>query len=254
MLTAVDPTGQLSVATRTVADTVMLTADGLLDSTTYLWFRDRIIKAALDEPRAVVADVTALTALSGSAWAVFTSARWHVSVWPDVPVLLVCSHAAGRRAVTRNGVTRYVPVYPSTDRALLALERSEPPKIRRRARAVLPRTPASLAMSRGLVERWLAGWDLTEYSAVVKVITTTLVENVLQHTEGEPVLRLETNGAVTVAVSDTSHSPARVAERILGTGAPSGLTIVAALSRRWGNAPTSSGKTVWVIVGPENRL
>jgi hypothetical protein len=35
---------------------------------------------------------------------------------------------------------------------------------------------------------------------------------------------------------------------------PSGLHIVGALCRAWGNAPTSSGKTVWAVIGPENRL
>ena len=31
-----------------------------------------------------------------------------------------------------------------------------------------------------------------------------------------------------------------------------GLSVVAALSRQWGNVPTSTGKTVWALIGPEN--
>ena len=34
----------------------------------------------------------------------------------------------------------------------------------------------------------------------------------------------------------------------------SGLAIVDALSRAWGSTPTSSGKTVWAVIGPENQL
>ncbi|CNJ97610.1 stas domain-containing protein [Mycobacterium tuberculosis] len=34
----------------------------------------------------------------------------------------------------------------------------------------------------------------------------------------------------------------------------SGLAIVDALSREWGSTPTSSGKTVWAVIGPENQL
>ena len=34
----------------------------------------------------------------------------------------------------------------------------------------------------------------------------------------------------------------------------SGLAIVSALSRAWGSTPTSSGKTVWAVIGPENQL
>ncbi|HEX4390659.1 MAG TPA: sulfate transporter, partial [Mycobacterium sp.] len=34
----------------------------------------------------------------------------------------------------------------------------------------------------------------------------------------------------------------------------SGLAIVASVCRAWGSMPTSSGKTVWAVIGPENRL
>ena len=34
----------------------------------------------------------------------------------------------------------------------------------------------------------------------------------------------------------------------------SGLAIVSALSRAWGSTPTSSGKTVWAVIGSENQL
>jgi hypothetical protein len=34
----------------------------------------------------------------------------------------------------------------------------------------------------------------------------------------------------------------------------SGLAIVAALCRTWGATPTSSGKTVWALIGRENQF
>jgi hypothetical protein len=34
----------------------------------------------------------------------------------------------------------------------------------------------------------------------------------------------------------------------------SGVAIVAALCREWGNAPTPTGKMVWAAIGPENEL
>ena len=111
---------KLVVSVAETAGTLLLNVDGILDSTTYLPLRDQIIKAALDEPRAVVIDVSRLTVPSPSAWAVFTSARWHVEMWPDVPILLVCSHPEGRKIIERNGITRYVPVYPSTAEAIEA--------------------------------------------------------------------------------------------------------------------------------------
>jgi hypothetical protein len=59
---------------------------------------------------------------------------------------------------------------------------------------------------------------------------------------------------VTVAVSDHSPSPAGFRESHTSGKLPSGLRIVASLCRAWGNAPTPTGKTIWAVVGPENRL
>jgi hypothetical protein len=61
--------------------------------------------------------------------------------------------------------------------------------------------------------------------------------------------------AVTVAVEDGSdqlpvgHEDARRGAEIV-----SGLAIVSALCRAWGATPTSSGKTVWAMVGREDRF
>ena len=101
----------LTIASEAVRDASLLTARGVLDTTTYRSMRDHIIKAALDEPAVVIVDVSSLLVPAESAWVVFTSARWHVGRWPEVPIMLVCEHLAGRSAITRNGVSRYVPVY-----------------------------------------------------------------------------------------------------------------------------------------------
>ena len=248
------PDGAITVTARTVADATLLKADGILDSTTYLMLRDAIIKAALAEPAAVVVDVTDLSVPAPSAWAVFTSASWHVGTWPEIPIALVSQSAEGRAAVTHNGARQNVPVYPTIDDAMQAVAQRRSCG-RRRARGNLPADISSLGRSRGLVEGWLCAWSLDELIPVAKVIVTTLVENVLQHTDSAPNIRLETDGvAVTVAVEDESHRLAELAEGLDGSQMPSGLGFVAALSRAWGNAPTSSGKTVWVTVGPENRL
>lgn len=252
---ATDLPSTLSITADVPAQAAVLTAAGVLDGTTYLRLRDAIIKAALDEPSAVIINVTALCVPAPSAWSVFTSARWHVSTWPDVPVILVCAHQHGRDAVVRNGVSRYVPVYPSKDGALDALADRQGANPRRRARAHLPASLGSLRRSREIVTECLTAWSQTDFVAVAKVIVTALVENVLQHTNSEPQIRLETDGVtVTLAVEDSSQKPAALREYSTGTICPSGLGIVAALCRVWGNAPTASGKTVWAVIGPENRL
>jgi hypothetical protein len=250
-----DRPSTVTISANEVGANTVLKACGVLDTTSYLSLRDRIIKEALEEPKAVIVDVGELVVPAESAWAAFTSARWHVGRWPEVPIALVCERVAVRQAIARNGIARYVPVYATVESAIAALSRAGPRPYRRRARADLPAQLTSLRRSRELVAEWLTAWSQADMIPVAKVVVTALVENVLAHTDGPPAIRLETNGAaVTVAVEDASHVPAGVREGSTLTEAPSGLRIVSALCRMWGNSPTPAGKTVWVVMGPENRL
>lgn len=233
----------------------ILVADGVLDSFTYRSLRDVVIKAALDEPRAVIVDVNRLSVPTQSAWSVFTSARWHVSTWPDVPIMLTSSSLQTRRAIAAGGITRYVPVHPTCEAALAAAD-DLGLHGRRRARAELPHSPDSVRIARAKVHEWLTAWSKTGLISVASTIASVFVQNVLDHTESAPVLIVETyDGAVTVAVEDHNpHYAVRHEDDVGGAGAVSGLAIVAALSRIWGNIPTTSGKTVWALVGSENRI
>lgn len=87
---------------------------GTLDATTYRTLRDIVIDAALEEPPVVIVDVNALRVPVVSAWSVSTSACWHVSVWPDVPVVLASADDDVRKMLCRNDVEAAgVPGYPS---------------------------------------------------------------------------------------------------------------------------------------------
>lgn len=248
------PLETLRVTARTVQHSCVLTADGVLDSSTYLQLREAIVKAALDEPRAVVVDVSGLEAPAPSAWSVFTSARWLVDTWPAVPIHLVCDHDEGRDAVARNGITRYVHIHPTVDAALDALVDVRGTRLR--TRMELPAAPCSLRMARGFVAQRLTEWGVGSLVAVATVIVNVFIENVLQHTAEAPALVLETDGStVAVSVRDGSpHLAARHEDSFRGGEQISGLAIVASISRAWGCTPTLSGKTVWAVVGPENRL
>ncbi|SEH65276.1 hypothetical protein SAMN04489835_2488 [Mycolicibacterium rutilum] len=245
----------LRVAAESVGDAVVLRPTGVLDSSTYRPLRDAIIKAALEEPHGVIVDVADLQVPAESALAVFTSARWHVDRWPEVPIVLVSESAHDRSALARNGVTRYVPVHPTLSGALAAVTGEPATSVRRRARAVLLAEAASLQRTRELIAQWLTAWSMPELIPTAKVVATTLVENVLRHTESCPTLRLEAKDAtVTVAVTDADPRPAGVRESVAAYAQPSGLQIVAALCRAWGNTPNTSGKVVWAVLGPENTL
>ncbi|OMC22970.1 STAS domain-containing protein [Mycobacterium colombiense] len=236
-------------------DVPTLVVAGVLDSSTYRTVRDAVIKAAIDEPHAVIVDINRLHAPSTSAWAAFTSARWHVSVWPDVPILLVCAEPRVRREIGAAGVTRYVPVHSTLELALDAL-RGQTLQLRRRARTELPRNISSLDIARSAVTEWLTQWNIREVIPVAATVATVFIENVLDHTESAPVLIVESyQDSVTVAVEDHSyHLPGRHEDAYRGADIVSGLAIVSALCRAWGATPTSSGKTVWGSVGREDQL
>ena len=244
------------VSTGELCSIPVLTVEGVLDGTTYGQLRDTVIKVALEVPRAVIIDITGLLVPAESALAVFTSARWHVSVWPDVPLALVCEHAQGRDAIARNGITRYMPVYSSVGSACAAVDNDAIVPQRLRAHAQLPAVDSSLHRARELLTDWLSAWSRGDLIPVASVVADVLVENVLRHTRSSPGLRVESKGdSLTVAVEDGSRTAAARHERPrLGSETVSGLAVVAALARAWGSTPTSTGKTVWAVIGPENSI
>jgi hypothetical protein len=246
--------GQLAVFNSAVGTASMLFVDGVLNSGSYLELRNRIIEAALEEPRAVLVDVNALHVPAPSAWSVFTSAHWHVHTWPSVPIILVCAHPGRRTTIAGTGVTRYVSLHATVDAALGALPPARSARLR--TRTELPTSLASLRKARELVAEWLAALSAVEIIPVATVVVNVFVENVLQHTASAPVLVLESDRtAITIAVQDNCSMAAALHEDpYRGGDRLSGLMIVASVCRAWGSTPTPSGKTVWAVIGPENQL
>jgi hypothetical protein len=242
-------------ASENVEQARVIVTDGILNSETYAELRNTIVKAALEEPEAVIVDVTALDVPSTTALSVFTSARWHVSTWPDVPIMLVCADGDLMGAIHSRGITRYVPAYLRLQAALASVAHIRS-TVRRRARVDLPADIGSAATARTFVTDWLTAWDQPQLIPTASTVATIFVENVLAHTDSAPALILEHRGGrLTVAVEDASHQPAtRQEDPERGADVVSGLAIVAALSRVWGSTPTASGKTVWAVIGPESLL
>jgi hypothetical protein len=139
--------------------------------------------------------------------------------------------------------------------ALDALQ-GRPLQLRRRARTSLARNISSLEVARSVIAEWLTQWEIEEVIPVTATLATVFVENVLDHTESAPVLIVESlDDTVTVAVEDnSSHLPGRHEDADVRADMVSGLAIVAALCRTWGATPTSSGKTVWALIGRENQF
>lgn len=250
-------TGNVITDVTTLDEAAVLALSGVLNARSYVHVRDVLIKAALDHPSAVIADISDLEVPGESALTVFTSTRWHISRWPDVPLLLACEHERGRTALKRNGITRHVPVFVSVREAAAAVESLSTSLAartsgRRRERAELPAHPISASLARNLISQWLTEWGQHDMIPVAKVVATIFIENALQHSTGQPSLRLESDGdGVTVAVEDNSHLPIAVQEDKPGL---SSLKIIDALCTSWGSNPIPTGKAVWGVIPPENGL
>lgn len=243
--------GRLHIAGRAHGAVAVLSVDGVLDSDTYRPLRDSIIKAALDEPAAVIVDVTWLDIPALSACTAFTSARLQVSQWPDVPVLLVCSDDGRRERLRQSGIADRLPIHRDVDSASDAVGTAARGRVRRRARLELLRHAVSLSEAKDFVAECLKEWSHPELITAGKLVAVELVRNALAHTDSAPALRVESSGPlVTIAVDDSSTRPAALREAPLGQRV-FGLQIVAGLSRAWGSAPSSTGKTVWATLEPQ---
>ncbi|MBO0866691.1 MAG: ATP-binding protein, partial [Mycobacterium sp.] len=181
--------------------------------------------------------------------------RWDIGTWPRIPIILVCADAGRRATIARIGVARYVPVHATVESAMRAADDSAR-RARKRAHAELPASLTSLRQARAMVAEWLAAWSQVPLIPVATVIVNEFVQNVLQHTTSAPVVALATDGVtITIEVRDGNSAPlGRREDPAGGIDRVSGLAIVAAASRRWGSTPTPPGKTVWAVIGPENRL
>ncbi len=233
--------------------TVVVSANGVLDSGSYLTLRTALVKAAAEQVAAVIVDVDALRVPSPSAWSVLTSAQWMIDVWPAIPICVVATKPEIRGILRDNGITRYLGVFPSYQAVLanLSADQGRRRSHRRRAARDLPRHAAGQGMARDLVRRTLTEWNHPEYIDAAETITTELVRNVLAHTQSAPRLRLELNGdRLTIAVADDSPLPAVRREPVEGTFAFAGLGVVSELSRAWGSLATGDGKVVWAVIGP----
>ena len=222
---------------------------GVLHAGTYRQARDAVIKAALDRTTAVIIDVNDLHVRDEHSWAAFTSARWHVNNWPDVTVALACRDHTVRRLLSRLTVTRYVPVFDTVAAAASAIG-SGRCRYNHRARTRIEFERSSVQGARVFVRDTLAQWSMTDEIPVAITVANVFIENALRYTGDGCELRLESTGedVVVVAVSDTSTTPAMRRERTPGS-LPAGLDVVAALCGRWGNLPTTTGKTVWAKAG-----
>lgn len=137
---------------------VVLRLAGTLNDRTYQQVRDAVINVAVDAAAPVIVDVNGLDGGDDGAWVVFTSARWHVKQWPEVPIALVSGDRRARptggsfglcprlRRCSRSGRgnrRRNAPLPPPRPRVV-----RRPPRQRERRPDLRARAPGGLVDAR----------------------------------------------------------------------------------------------------------
>lgn len=224
--------------------------EGVLGYTTCPLLRDVMLKCAIEQPHALIVDLSGTTIAAGTVLSVFTAVWLRISGWPAIPVLVV-SGPAHAELLRRSPIRRYVGVFDGVEEAVASVDRPAPC---RRAYQVLPHDPRSPGAARQFVRRTCAHWNLSGVPVQDAVqIASELVQNSVEHTLSEARLRLEPRRArLTVAVGDDDPAPVVLADPgsdFANTGR--GVHIIAQLARTWGCVADEAGgrKTVWAVVG-----
>jgi anti-sigma regulatory factor (Ser/Thr protein kinase) len=112
--------------------------------------------------------------------------------------------------------------------------------------------PGSVAQARGFLSDALRRWSVPEETELAaRLALSELVTNAIVHAATELVVRVRSEpDAIWVGVTDQSRQLPVAREPRPGSMGGRGLTIVAAVARRWGVDRRFSrrGKTVWFLV------
>jgi anti-sigma regulatory factor (Ser/Thr protein kinase)/anti-anti-sigma regulatory factor len=240
-------------------DRPVVDVSGVLDVAAAGQLRAALLKAAADQPEAVLCDLTHVRA-ERLALPVFLNAADEIRAWPSCPLVLVVPGEALRAALERLGVDRRVLVVRSAGDVDAALT-ARPPA----ARAVLrlPSTRSTPGRARSFLRTCLRAWHADDAAEVdlegAVLVLGELVTNAVVHA-GTPVeVLVSLRGSVLrVAVADQSPGEPRLRAAANDEENGRGLELVEALAWRWGVLPRGSGgKVVWAVVpgtsGPDPR-
>jgi hypothetical protein len=220
--------------------------EGVLDAVSYGRLRTALMKAAADDPRAVIVDVDALKVDRSAVLALFPAVGNEISTWPGLPLLLVASEEASLRMLAEFRMARFLPVHPDVDAAVAAIGRPPPRQV---ARIALPNGAVSLRLARAFVRRCCYRWRIYDDRTIDAIwVANELVENTVKHTFGPANLRVELRrNMLTIAVYDDDPTPPWLIEQ--EGEIVHGLGVVARLSRSWNTSPTpTGGKVVWAVL------
>jgi anti-sigma regulatory factor (Ser/Thr protein kinase) len=231
-------------------DRPVVAASGLLDLAAAGRLRIALLKAAAEQPEAVVCDLTDVRA-EQLALPVFLTVADEVGAWPSCPVALVVSDPALRGALELLGVERRMVVVRFRADARPALQ-ARPPVARATLR--LSPVPAAPAQARSFLRSCLRTWNVDGGSEIdgqgAALVLDELVTNAVRHAATPVDVLVGLRGkALRVAVADRSATELRPRPATDDEESGRGLLLVQALAQRWGVLPRrAGGKVVWALL------
>jgi anti-anti-sigma regulatory factor len=245
------PAAHASVGLRCLPDPTqpvpVLRLVGRLDTATSTGLRTAVHKTLAEEPAGLVLDLRNLVAAEDPVLTVFLAFANTAAQWPGCPVMLSAPSAPLAAALERQAITHSVPVHPTTEQAVAAVQASP---LADRYRGLLAGVPASAARARALVAEACAAWRLTGLLGEAQIVVTELVTNGVQHAVGDLTLVVRrTARFLHVAVHDRGTGlPVRGESDPEVDESGRGLMLVEAIAAAWGTLPTTAGKVVWATL------
>jgi anti-sigma regulatory factor (Ser/Thr protein kinase) len=217
---------------------------GLLSLRTATELRDVLLKAAAEQPRGLVCDLSEAAATREGLTALHVVAD-QVANWPSSPMALVASSPDQLHQLDVLGLLRRLPVVPDLEHAATALRHT--PGLLRAATELAPTVDAP-ATARAFVGAALQRWCVPDIVEGARWVVSELVTNAVVHAGTDLTVRVSLAGRrAGLAVADRGRAGGIRAGNAAGGGY--GLRVVDQLSRRWGVLPRlGEGTVVWALL------
>jgi anti-anti-sigma regulatory factor len=227
---------------------VLVAAHGTLDGSTAGALRGAMYKYLVEQPDAVVLDLTGTAVADRASLVVLSAVARQASLWPAVPFVVVESRPEVVDQLRRIGITRVLALRRTVTAALETIDHGE---ARPTVREILPPISGAARHARTVVTDACLRWGVADLVGSACAVVTELVSNASRHAGTTMTLRISRRGQwLLVAVEDggTKLPEPRPMPGPADGGAGRGLALIEALSHRWGCLPTDSGKVVWAVL------
>lgn len=234
-----------------VGTSVVVRLIGDLSTETAPRVRTTLLKCLVEQPDAVVVDLSRATVREPVALSVFPAVARQAAMFPGTPILLSVPQPEVSRLF---GTGRYghLAVFASVDDALAA----DPRRATRSLSDSLLPVSGAIRRARQLAADACSRWEVPQLAQPAVVIANELVTNAVVHAATMIDLRFTLGRRyLTIAVRDGSTAEPRLsADALPDSRTGRGLIIVDAMAARWGSTPADGGKVVWAHLSAHKPL